>query len=127
MVSGINLGHLGAGLCIFRCKIRFRGLFTPLTLLVRIHWLPVYALTLLKCTYTGSECTRFLAMIKYLCNCAAIWHLEMKLRDRLLHYSTGFFQICQKMVHSMELYFCWMRSLTTDSRDEMDCDGVIYR
>jgi hypothetical protein len=35
-----------------------------LALSLCIHRLSVYALTLLKCTYTGSECTRFFAMIK---------------------------------------------------------------
>jgi hypothetical protein len=44
-----------------------------LSLSVRIHWLPVYALTPLKCAYTGWECTHFFAMIKYLRNCAGIW------------------------------------------------------
>jgi hypothetical protein len=29
MISGINLGHLGADLSILRCKKRFRGVITP--------------------------------------------------------------------------------------------------
>jgi hypothetical protein len=29
MISGINLGHLGADLSILSCKNRFRGSFTP--------------------------------------------------------------------------------------------------
>jgi hypothetical protein len=37
------------------------------------------------------------------------------------------FKSTKKWGHSVELYFCWMRSSTryTDSGDEMDCDGVI--
>jgi hypothetical protein len=55
------------------------GQIDLLTLSLHIHRLPVYALTPLKCAYTGSECTNFFAIIKYLRNSAAIWHLEMKL------------------------------------------------
>jgi hypothetical protein len=62
-------------------------------------------------------------MIKYLCNSAAIWHLEMKLEIVCSIIPLEYFPNRQKMGAQRGTLFCWMRSLTRYT--EMDCDGVI--
>jgi hypothetical protein len=80
------------------------GKIIALTLSLRIYRLTVYALTPLKCAYTGLECTRFF-VIKYLRNSAAIWHLEMKLEIVCSIIPLEFSKSAKKWGHSVELLF----------------------